>query len=321
MSALKSTPIVAGLTAIGLGAIVSHRKISTMIESYPFILDGVKAVNLNPDLISYWKTAHIDHVNNAGYASLNIDGKRILITALRRAHETPKTQDPVTEDSIYDDLDAEGSGLAFYWENPWEIKASAIRGFKWCTKQMRQYRNKALGYIYAMQEDEDTPIPPEEWVLLSVSVDDRPVFGDILSHPEFASHSFKPLNGAKSEWSKKRAQYLIGGLLGTAFLLGLRRIYTNRRMWPSYRFARTYIESHPSVRAFYGTDGVEIVTRTGSFEPRMIQGEITISGRGATKTESIVKFGASRSNAGGWMVNQAVMIPNGCKSIDLLVGR
>ena len=325
----NAAAVAAGVTAASLAGAFVHRQMSTMTTTHSFILDGVRAANLGDKPLGYWKVVHIDDANNVGSASVSAGGHSLRVTARRIVQTLPPntvTAAPVAE-FHEDDLEAEGSGLAFYWENPWEIKASAIRGVRMLASRIRATKRQLASYITAVEQDADdvAPSEPHRWELISVSVDNTPVMGDITSHPFFASVGMASNNGQKSEYSKTRAMYVMGGLVSVAVGLGARRVYSNYRMWPPYVFARNFVQSHPSVKAFYAqNEGVEVVTRTGIFRPALIEGEITITGSASKNsatvpTESVVKFTASKAKDGQWMVSQALMTPTGCKPIDLLV--
>ena len=321
----KSLAAAGGIAGITLGSALVHRRLSGMTETYPFIGEGAQAAKLNPGNTSYWKAVHVDDTNNVGYATFSIDGKVVRVTAKRQVSPTVQSESKTIDDSIYDDLEAEGSGLALYWENPWEIKASAIRGAEAVGRTLRKYKTQMMRYVAAVdfEDEESAAADTGRWELLSVAVDNQAIVGDLMDHPHFASEAMETVNGLKSDYSKQRAKYVLSGLLGAAAFLGVRRVYTNYRMWPSYNFSKNFIINHPNVKVFYAPDGADIVTRTGRFDPARVEAEITITGKpsgsGLSGTESVVKFEASKKKSGDWMVSKATMTPTGCKSIDLLV--
>ena len=295
------------------GSAWSYYQMSTTTERHPFILDGLRSAQIDPESMSPWRLAQVDSINNVGFATVRInDGRRVRITAKRCITENSNSTNTLNkEDSVYDDLDGEGSGLAFYWENPWEIKASIIRGVK---LGLDKGRNFFSWTTTEPQGDE------ERWEVTSVSIDDSSVVGSRLAHPFFASHQIH--NEAKSDESKKRAIYFISLLgLGASWILA-RRVYMNYRLWPAYVFARDYVQRHPVVVEFYQGKAPEIVARTGDLTRTKIDAEITITGGKDMLTESVVKFVASRRNEkSAWLVSRAILTPTGCKPIDLLVSR
>jgi hypothetical protein len=93
-------------------------------------------------------------------------------------------------------------------------------------------------------------------------------------------------------------------------------------MKSSYLFAKQYILSHPSIRNFFKGGEIEIISRTGTFNPKKIDAEITIGAKNDI-VEGVVRIEASTSTTNKssleWMMNRAIFTPNGAKSIDLLV--
>jgi hypothetical protein len=297
--------------AAAMGGACAYTRMNTAIDRYPFIAEGLKKASLPVEKIGFWKVAQVDSMNNVGHATVTLADKTVRITARRILTPTmiEKNQKPVDTD-IYDDLEGEGSGLAFYWENPWEIKASIKRGFQSAIALAKSYTSSAM----EPEEREE-----ENWEVLSVSMDSEPIIGDILSHPFFASQQIK--NDSKSPESIRRAKYCLGVLGASAFFVITKRMYLSYRLRPSYVFARDYIQRHPVVSEFYAGGTAEIVARTGEFTRTRIEGEITITGKRIT-AESVVKFAASRKDAGSqWLVSQALLTPSGSKPIDLLVSR
>ena len=313
MTSQKTIALASVAGVAGLAGFYVNRQMSSSLERNPFIVQGVEAAQLDPTKIGYWKLAHQDSMNNVGYATVSVGGKKVRVSARLNASSASRSSEQSPSDAhMYDDLEAEGSGLAFYWENPWEIKASAIRGLKAVKSKILQYT--VVGSPEVVEEK-------GSWELLTVVVDDEAVIGDKLGHPDFASEAFLGVNGMKSEKSKNRAMYVLAGLGSTALFLGIKRGYTNYRLWPAYVFARTYVTKHPLVAEFFKSSEVEVVTRTGIFKRNKIEGEITITGKGQSG-ESVVKFAASRSTEQApWTVSQALMTPTGCKPIDLLATR
>ena len=300
--------------AASVAAFFVNRQMSSSLDRYPFILQGVHAAALPANQLGYWKLAHEDRLNNIGYATVSVDGRKVRISARRIVPTRPDAEvGSVRASDVYEDLEGEGSGLAFYWENPWEIKASVIRGVKWGSEKIRYSVSSFFGQEEAMAEEEG------QWEIISVAVDNDAVVGDKLSHPDFASAAFLKENGMKTETSKNRAISVLSGLFLVAGFLGAKRAYTNYRMWPSYVFARSYVLKHPVVKEFFKSE-VDVVTRTGKFESKMIEAELTIAAKDQA-VESVVKFSASRTGNGNWTVSQALMTPPGCKPIDLLGNR
>ena len=313
MISKKGKVALGGLGGCALGAGYMHRKMSTAIERFPFIHDGLSVAKLETAPLGYFKFIQFDDLNNVANASLTAEGKKIYIAANRVVTAVPSK---VTEDEVYEDLEAEGSGIAFYWENPWEVKALLIRGFKFAYRKVRSY----IAAVSPDNDDEDeTGKPGVKWEVTSVIVDDEEVLGSRLMHPAFSSIFFEKQNGLKSEKSRQRAIYVLSGLGLWAALLALSRGIVNYRMWPSFVFARNYIQNHTAVKQFYDDKGIEVIARTGIFSSTKIESEITVAGK-MNSIESVVKFSASRPNkTAQWMVSQASMTPKGCKPIDLLV--
>lgn len=304
-----------GGTALGAMAIAYvDRKMSTAIEKHPFINEGLMLANLAEFPIDYFKYVALDELNNVAHATLSIHGQKVYMTAQRKVAVVQKAQEgEMFED---DDLEAEGSGIAFYWENPWEIKALAIKG---CKSVFRKFKS-FIAAVTPEEVDMKTAKPvPVEWELTSVVVDNTVVLGDRLMHPKMSSEFFQDSNGMKSDTSKKRALYALSSMFALAVFLGLRRGIRNYRMWPSYSFARQYIQNNSSVKRFYEMKEIDIVSRTGLFGPTKIDSEITITGKDSAM-ESVVKFTASRSDKKSpWIISQASLTPIGCKPIDLLL--
>lgn len=169
----------------------------------------------------------------------------------------------------------------------------------------------------SVESSEASSVEPDRWEIVSVSLDNEALVGDLNAHPFFASKTLKA--DVVNEKSAQRTKYFLTLLSGTALFLIGKRTYTNFKMWPGYVFARNYIQKHPFVTEFYGGKTAEIITRTGSFGSEKIEAEITITGKKLI-TESVVKFSASRKDPNSpWMVSQALLVPQGCKPIDLLV--
>ena len=300
---------VGGAAIFGAG--YAYHRMNTAMDRYPFIADGLKKASLPVDRVGFWKVAQIDTMNNVSHATLHVDGKTVRITAKRilspaainKAHQT-------TETDVYSDLEGEGSGLAFYWENPWEIKASIIRGISSVIEISKSY----FSPIESPEEKEE-----ENWVITSVSVGSEPIIGELTSHPFFASQEMK--NDSKSPESIRRAKYCLAILAGSALFVVSKRLYTNYLLRPAYTFARDYIQKHPVVAEFYNGETAEIVARTGEFSRTKIDGEITVTGK-TMSTESLIKFKASRKDVSSpWLVSQAFLSPQGSKPIDLLTSR
>jgi hypothetical protein len=300
-------PGIAAGTSI-IGGVYVHKIMSTMTDNHQFINEGLAHAGLATAPISYFKTVHVDEVNGVGYATVQVDGKKVRITARKFFNRPPNT--PSSSIGYEDDLEAEGSGIAFYWENPWEIKASVIGGIK---SGMRKIKSMIAGY----SDMEDESDAGGRWQVQSVAVDDQALMGSLLDHPDFASREFARINGGKSDYSKNRSKIFLSVLFGTVLVLGIRRSYNHYQMKPSYMFARQYILRHPSVKNFFEYKEIEVISRTGQFWPKKIDAEITIGAKGDV-LEGVVKIEASKHNA-EWMMNRAVFIPNGAKSIDLLV--
>jgi hypothetical protein len=320
MSFSRIATYTTGAGAVSLGSYLFHERMSKIVDKNDFIGSGLAAAGMSPETqLSYFsRRVHVDNVNNVAFASVTADNRRVLITAKRDVEISKKF--PVSEvDYFEDDLDARGSGIAFYWENPWEIKASAIRGFHSAKNSFVKYSRKTKASIIGevFEDNDEEHVSTGRWILTSVTVDDKTILGNQYSHPEIASRHFAAQNGQKSEYSVKRAKIVLSVLVSLLFLLGARRTYLNRQMKPGFTFARQFILSHPSVQKFYENKPVEIISRTGEFKPKKIDAEITIGCR-EDAVEGIVKFGASKHND-GWMVNTATFTPNGAKPIDLLV--
>ena len=320
MSLSRIVSYTTGTGVVALGSYLFHERMSKMVEKHEFIASGLVVAGLSPDApLSYFsRRVHVDTVNNVAYASVTAENRKILITAKREFEISKKSSIPQSN-YLDDDIDAQGSGLAFYWENPWELKASAIRGLHGAkssvVKFFRKTKAQLMGEIF--EDDDDTHYQTGQWILTSVSVDEKPIMGDPLSHPFIASKFFESMNGNKSEYSVKRAKIVLSVLFSSVFVLGVRRVYLNRQMKPGFSFAKQFILNHASVQNFYGSKPVEIISRTGVFKPTKIDAEITI-GSSQDALEGIVKFGASK-HQNNWMVNTAVFTPNGAKPIDLLV--
>ena len=304
--------------AISVASAYAYTKMSTCLDRNPFIEQGLTQASLPVESVGFWKVAQVDNVNNISHATVSIGEKTARITARRivSVPESSKSSADGLNETAYDDLDAEGSGLAFYWENPWEIKASIVRGFKSGVQIAKSYI-PTLSSMSELTNDEQPEA--DKWEIVSVSLDNQALIGDLTSHPFFASQSLANL--PKSEKTHTKTKYFLGALTGTAVFLVGKRTYVNYRMWPAYTFARDYIQRHPLVTDFYGGETAEIVTRTGSFGREKIEAEITITGKKMI-TESVVKFSAGRKDMKSpWMISQALLVPNGCKPIDLLVSR
>jgi hypothetical protein len=299
---------VAGATAAG--AAFAYNRMSTCADRYPFILQGLLKASLPVEEMGFRKLAQMDRMNNVAHATVSMGSQTARITARRIVSPSSKPDSSDAPDTAYDDLDAEGSGLAFYWENPWEVKASLIRGFR-----------AGLGIVKSciptMSLDSVEASEPDRWEIMSVSLDNEALIGDLNAHPFFASKNLK--TEVVNEKSAQRTKCFLALLSGTALFLIGKRTYTNFKMWPGYVFARNYIQRHPFVTEFYGGETAEIITRTGSFGSEKIEAEITITGKKLI-TESVVKFAASRKDPNSpWMVSQALLVPQGCRPIDLLV--
>ena len=320
MSISRIASYTTGSGLVALGSYLFHERMSKMVEKNEFIASGLIAAGIPADtpLSFFSRRVHVDKVNNVAFASVTADNRRVLITAKR---EIEQSTNPSVSYSDYldDDLEAQGSGLAFYWENPWEIKASAIRGFHSIKSSIGKFLRKTkadlMGEIF--EDDNDEQQQPGQWIITSVSVDGVSVLGDSRSHPEIASKNFNSEFGQKSEYSVKRAKVVLSVLFSSVFVLGVRRAYLNRRMRPGFAFAKKFILGHSSVRKFYSSKPVEIISRSGVFTPKKIDAEITIGSR-EDAVEGVVKFGASK-HQDNWMVNTATFTPNGAKPIDLLV--
>jgi len=313
----RAAVVAGGLTGISILTVV-HRKMSNLLDSHPFIQAGLSEAGFPQEApIGYFKTVHIDDMNSVGYATVTVDGHKVRICG-RKILETPHISEPTKSIGFDydDDLEGEGSGIAFYWENPWEIKASVIRGFRWMKEQIMDQVSAVIG-TNTFEDDDGIP---EEWEVTSVAVDGNAVLGCLEDHPDFASLKFASINGGKSDYSIKRARIFLSILITSVTFMGLRRSYQSYQMKPSYRFAKKYIFSHPSVREFFREKEIEIVSRTGVFSPKKIDAEITIGAKNDF-VEGLVKLEASRSGSSSsdWMMNQATFTPNGAKSIDLLV--
>lgn len=325
---LKGLAVVGGLATTAFLGVTVNKKMSSLPERYPFIQLGLDVVNakniakqtpMTVDGLSWFKNVHVDDENGVAYAMVKSGIKVIRICArkVRSAPATSALQAKVDPDAHYD----ETSGIGFYWDNPWELKTGFIRGLKSGGVEIRKLKYRILAILTSRPLDlDDAPQEDIAWELTAVAVNRDAVFGDLLSHPDLASEIFSSTEGRKSDFSKQRAQVALAVLTASAILLILKRGYSNYRIWPSYSFARTFIETHPSVKQFY-LDQLEVVSRTGEFGPKKISAEITIAGNvsGGANVESVVKFEASRRGPSDWMVSQASMTPQGCKSIDLLV--
>ena len=214
------------------------------------------------------------------------------------------------EESPFEDLEGEGSGLAFYWENPWEIKASIVRGF-WAGFRM-------ISENFSQSDSPGPPIP-DRWEIISISIDGRPVVGPATSHPDSAAALFQ---WDKSEASLNRARYALSLLGASAVWILSKRVYTNWRVRPSFLFARGFLEGSPVVGRFY-EGGIRVISRTGEFAPGKIDGEITVTGvrAAASGGESTIQFKAHRGTDGQWFVTKADLVPGNDKRriISLLV--
>ena len=321
MSSLGKITSITGVTAsVAFGAYLFHQRMSQVLEKNQFISEGLQAAAIPPSAsLSYLKKVHMDDVNNVVFASLFADHRRVLITAKRQTQSLVPSETNSASSYYYDDdLDAQGTGLVYYWENPWEIKASAIRGFKTMKSSAKNFflqtKAQLFGEVFSDPESEVSG----DWVVTSVVVDDKTILGDATSHPEMAANHFSSINGQKSNYSIQRAKIVLSCLVGSVVLLGIRRTYLNRQMRPGYLFARRFIMSHPSVKNFYNNKEIEIISRSGDFRTSKIDAEITVGAR-EDSVEGIVRFGASKRKDGGWMVNTAIFTPNGAKPIDLLV--
>jgi hypothetical protein len=297
--------------AVALGSAWSYNRLSTTVERHTFIVDGLRSVNMSPEMLGLWRIAQVDKMNNVGFATVGLsDGRTVRITAKRLLKNEKNSVKEIDSSSVYDDLEGQGSGLAFYWENPWEIKASIIR-------EIGSGIDLVKGYF--TQPTNESP-EADEWEVTSVSIDDDDVVGSRLSHPFFASKSVS--NNVKSDESKNRTFYFLSVLGASACWILARRVYVNYRLWPSYVFARNYIQKHPLVVELYQGETAEVVARTGEMTRTKIDAEITLSGGKNIKTESVVKFAATRKNhSSPWIVSKAVLTPGGTKPIDLLVAR
>ena len=291
---------------------------SQMLEKHQFIVSGLNTAGMSPcsSGISYFKRVYVDDLNNVAFASLSVDNKRVLITARRETDPLSIKSELPHADYYDDDLEAQGTGLAFYWENPWEIKASIKRGLETVklnvSKYLRKTKAQILNEVFVDSEPEF-----ENWIVTSVCVDNVPILGDPSGHPEMASRQLDSVFGQKSDYSIQRTKIFLTCMISSVFVLGIRRAYLNHQMKPGFAFAKQFILSHPSVVKFYDYKKIDIISRCGEFKPKKIDAEITIGCRDDS-VEGIVKFGASRQKE-EWMVNSALFTPNGAKPIDLLV--
>ena len=220
---------LAGGMGVGmLGAAFTHRKMSRFLEQYSFVTDGLRFAGLEGAPVGYFKYVYLDDLNSVGNATISVNGKTVRITANRKLFQKNEDQNDLDSSLEDDDLEAEGSGLAFYWENPWEIKAMVIRGFKSGFQVLKNFITSNI----SVEENASSP-PNVQWELSSVIVDDDVLMGDLLMHPDFSSGKFRSVNGMKSERSKSRAIYVLSFLSGTGLILGIRRGIINYRMWPS----------------------------------------------------------------------------------------
>jgi hypothetical protein len=286
------------------------------LDRYPFIEEGVRIASYPREKIGFWKIAQIDRANNVGHATVSVDGRTVRITATRIVKNlSQKDSLSDTDEDVYNDLEGEGSGLAFFWENPWEIKASIIRGVRSGVETIKEWTGSLLPASESVLEEREE----QRWEVTSVIVDERPVVGSANSHPFFASQELP--NREISPKSDSRTKYFFSFLAASASFIIVKRMYMNFRLWPAYVFARDYIQRHPLVSEFYNGDVTEVVARTGEFTRTRIEGEMTIAAQ-KMASESVIKFSASRKNASSpWLVSQALMTPSGCKPIDLLVSR
>jgi hypothetical protein len=272
--------------AITIGSAFAYRKMTTCLDRNPFIEQGLSQASLLVESVGFWKVAQVDKINNIAHATVSLGDKTARITARRivSSSESSKSSSDGLNETAYDDLDAEGSGLAFFWENPWEIKAGVVRG----VKNSVQFAKSYIPTFSSMNEltNDQQPLA-DKWEIVSVSVGNEALIGDRNAHPFFASQTFQ--NSPKSEKTHTKTKYFLGALTASAVFLIGKRTLMNYRMWPAYTFARDYIQRHPLVADFYGGETAEIVTRTGSFGRDKIEAEITITGKKII-TESVVKF-------------------------------
>ncbi len=311
----------------GAGVLISSgyyvdKKMSTLADKYPFVQAGLALVPASSSDLRWFKTVHVDSSNNVGYATMYLsDGRRVRITAREKTIINPVLVESSSSSSVYDDLYSEGSGIAFYWENPWEIKASLVRGVRELAKRAKKIKYEYIGGIGGDTDDGGSGRPPENvWELTSVSVgeDQLVAGGDNHFHPDFASmqHFSNTISSGR-----ERAQVVLLGMCATALLMGARRTWLNYIMWPGYTFAQNFILTHPAVKQFYGGGSVEIISRTGEFSRSRINAELTVKG-GIDSLESAVRIEArlAAQKEPHWIVSQATMTPPGCdkKPIDLL---
>ena len=281
--------IVGGVGTVGfIGRYLNTLMTEDIPKRYPYI-----QMALPDDRLLWYKKVHYDSLNESAHATVYTDtGKTIRICARKIFANT--TQTPEDLDAHYDEEDL--GGIAYYWENPWEVKTL-----------LRNLVNDLMRKLPTRMGEEFTP---SEWELVCVCVDDLCVIGEKLAHPDFASEHFKTLPDT-------RTKIVLGSMAFFGFFFGVKRGYTYWRMWPSYKFAQSYIMSHPVVKQFYSKGDITIISRTGTFTSKLIDTEITLTGTETAAGESVVKLEASKTKT-GWMIGRATLTPQGCKSIDLL---
>jgi hypothetical protein len=298
-------PVSGGLLAVTGGHWI-NREMESKLDTYPFVASGLSQAGLPESTpLCWYKKINIDKSNTVAYATvyLKSSGVPVRITAKK---SLPPLDPLSTPSSSYDDLYAEGSGVAFYWENPWEIKQAIKRGFHQLSAGIRDIKNEYIG--------EHLPGTSDDWTLTSLIIgSDRVIMGSKSYHPDFASQSLpeEPSSG------RRRAIIVLGSLVTTATLMGVRRAWINHKIRPGFAFAKTFVTSHPTVRSFYKSENIEVVSRVGEFARDKIHAELTI--RATDGIESTVKIEAAKRGS-DWVLSHALMVPTGCdqKPIDLL---
>lgn len=321
-------PPTIGVGVVGLTSYYVNNQMQNMTSKYPFIQEALLLVPNRSLQIQWFKTVHVDEQNNVGYATVYLkeDGSPVRITVNRRSRGLNSNAPSNDILSPYEDLYTEGSGIAFYWENPWEIKASILRGVRNVVHRIKKIKYEYIGGI-SPDTDATVEVAPS-WELTSVVLGEQLLLGDSShSHPDLASSFLeKSSNTMNASTRRKTTEVVLLGMASTAVFMGCRRAWLNYRMWPGYTFARDFITSHPAVKQFYGENSVEIISRTGEFSRNTINAELTIKAGGVMDSlESAIKIEAKLPAVGAtnnWIISHATMTPPGCdkKPIDLLVG-